>query len=66
MQVVWPAWVCQVCRARLVPADLHPRPNDCPVGRPAPDETDIVIEMSEDEIVIPAEQPRQPERETSG
>jgi len=26
MQIVWPSWVCQVCKARLVPADLHPRP----------------------------------------
>jgi hypothetical protein len=71
MLVVWPSWVCQVCKAKLVPADLHPRPSEQRLPGPARHETDIVIDLPASEQLDsppsePAEQPEQREKEASG
>ena len=74
MLVVWPSWVCQVCKAKLVPADLHPRPSEQRMPGPARHETDIEINLPASEQIdspasepdVPAEQPEQREKEASG
>jgi hypothetical protein len=65
MLIVWPSWVCQVCKAKLVPADLHPRQSDNNIGRHAQQETEIFIEIADSDPDCPDDAARHPEQETS-
>jgi hypothetical protein len=74
MLVVWPSWVCQVCKAKLVPADLHPRPSEQRLPGPARHQDDIEINLPATEPTdspankpgVLAKQPEQREKEASG
>jgi ribosomal protein L37AE/L43A len=66
MLIVWPSWVCQVCKAKLVPADLHPRPGDVNIGRHTQHEAEIFIEIADSEPDSSDNAARHPEQETSG
>lgn len=57
MQIVWPSWVCQVCKAKLVPADLHPRPAEHRNSQHA--DCDFEIDVPEAEKEAPTN-PRNP------
>jgi ribosomal protein L37AE/L43A len=66
MLIVWPSWVCQVCKAKLVPADLHPRSSEVNIGRHMQHEAEIFIEIDHSDLDSSDSDARHPEQETSG
>jgi len=64
MLIVWPSWVCQVCKAKLVPADLHPRPSGEHSLGASPNDVVIELPVGEEDGSPSPSQPR--EKKPSG